>query len=83
MSRSIYVPDALWDYGRCYDTIENTGPVAVTVEVRYYGNLGSDSSTVVWATSSGDVTVGIDDEWFATDDIDGSSDPLPRPPHVG
>lgn len=63
------------DYARYVDVIENNGSAAVTVTVRYTGNLGSDSSTTVWATSSDDLVVSSDDLWFGTDDVDSGGDP--------
>jgi len=84
--RMIYVPSTApsacsgttgcGDYGRYVDVFENTGTTDVMVTAEYYCNLGSDSSTVINATSSGDMSMGTDDEWIATDDSsDGSGDP--------
>jgi hypothetical protein len=43
--------------------------------VRLDTNLGSDSSTVVVGTSSGDSVFGTNDNWIVTDDSDGTGDP--------
>jgi hypothetical protein len=75
VSRQVYVPaDA--DWARYYDLIVNTSKSARTVTVELYGNLGSDSSTKVTATSDDDLQVEASDAWLATDDFaDGDGDP--------
>lgn len=75
VTRYAYVPETGGDYIRYYDLIENTGGSSETLVVRYTCNFGSDSSTVVWGTSSGDTTVDVDDSWFGTDDSDATGDP--------
>lgn len=75
VSRTAYVPETGGDFVRYYDTITNTGDAAAVVAVRYHGNLGSDGSTTVWGSSSGDTTVSPADYWYGTDDTDGSGDP--------
>jgi hypothetical protein len=75
VTRHVHVPASGGDYARYYDTIENTGGSDVTVTVSYTGNLGSDSSTIIWGSSSGDTTVDRNDTWFGTDDMDGTWDP--------
>jgi hypothetical protein len=76
VSRTILVPDAAGrDYARYFDSIRNTSSRSVTVQVRISGNLGSDGSTYVWATASGDASVAANDTWFGTDDSDGDGDP--------
>ncbi len=76
VSRAIHVPDEEGrDYARYTDTIENVGDETVAAQVRYTGNLGSDSRTSVWGSSSGDTAVTAEDTWFGTDDDDGSGDP--------
>lgn len=76
VSRRILVPDeAGRDYARYIDTFENPGTSPVTVQVGYFGNLGSDEGTTVWASSSGDLLVAHNDHWFGTDDEDGDGDP--------
>jgi MYXO-CTERM domain-containing protein len=67
--RTAWVPETgSHDYLRYYDTFENTGSSAATVTVRYYGDLGSDTSTITTATSSGDTTVDLTDTWYCTHD---------------
>jgi len=41
---------------------------AITVPVRWGGNLGSDSSTFIKGTSSGDTILNASDDWVITDD---------------
>ena len=36
--------------------------------MRYYGDLGSDTSTITTSTSSGDTTVDLTDHWYTTHD---------------
>lgn len=76
--RLIYVPSGSsgMNYARYLDLVRNptAGPLMATVVIA--GNLGSDSSTVVTGTSSGDMTVTTADQWFTTDDsTDGGGDP--------
>lgn len=73
--RFIYVPMTMGRYGRYLDVVSNPGATEAAVTIAIQGNLGSDSSTVVMATASGDMIVSNADNWFATDDTDGSSDP--------
>lgn len=80
VARKFYVPDsksgALGNFGRWYDSLYNPTESPITVSVEYYGNLGSDTSTVVTNTSDGDTTVEITDQWIATDDsTNGGGDP--------
>jgi len=76
VSRTILVPnEAGRDYARYIDTFENLNEGPISIQVRYTGNLGSDGSTTVWATSSGDTSVAPNDQWFGTDDVDGDGDP--------
>ncbi|MFO0714032.1 MAG: MYXO-CTERM sorting domain-containing protein [Sandaracinus sp.] len=72
--RLVYVPTT-GDWGRYLEVLDNPGATDLTTTVTISGNLGSDGSTVLMATSSGDGTVDPTERWFATDDIDGSSDP--------
>jgi hypothetical protein len=69
VQREAYVPaTGSHDYIRYFDTVENTSGATVTVTVTYSGGLGSDTSTIVTATSSGDTTVSTADFWYCTDD---------------
>ena len=74
ITRRIYVP-ANQGYARFLEVIRNAGGAAVTTTVRLDSNLGSDSSTVIVGTSSGDTTFTVADDWIVTDDTDGSGDP--------
>jgi len=74
VQREAYVPaTGSHDYIRYYDTVENTSGSTITVTVTYSGGLGSDTSTIITATSSGDITVSTADMWYCTDDT--GSDP--------
>lgn len=73
--RFIYVPLRGGNWARYLEVISNPGATAVTATIAITGNLGSDSSTRVLATSSGDLTISPDDAWATTDDSDGSGDP--------
>jgi MYXO-CTERM domain-containing protein len=75
VARQVYVPATGSSYIRYLDTIENTGTTTQTVTVGYYCDLGSDSSTTVWGTASGDAVVDTTDGWIGTDDMDTSGDP--------
>jgi MYXO-CTERM domain-containing protein len=73
--RIIYVPSEGGDYARYLEVLENTSATAVTTTVSVFGNLGSDSSTSLVTTSSGDSSLTTADDWFTTDDSDMSGDP--------
>ncbi len=73
--RHIWVPLTGPSLARYVDVVTNPSGSDVTTTVTVNGNLGSDGSTVLVATSSGDLTIGADDSWFATDDTDASGDP--------
>ena len=47
-------------------TIQNPGEGAASPNVRFFTNLGSDGSTVVQSTSSGDAVVTPADRWFVS-----------------
>ena len=71
VSRKIYSPDDY--YVRYLDLIENTSGTEQTVTVRVSGNLGSDSSTRIIATSNGDNSFTTSDDYLLTDDSSVSS----------
>ncbi|MEC7523329.1 MAG: hypothetical protein VYE22_25845 [Myxococcota bacterium] len=76
VSRKIYVPEMGGDYVRFLDSLTNPGATDVTVTVSIEGNLGSNSTTNVYATESGDRTLDATDSWFGTDDAtDGAGTP--------
>lgn len=54
--------------------LENLGLTSAQFSISFANNLGSDSNTVIEATSSGDTTVDTSDFWFITSD-GGQSDP--------
>jgi len=75
VSRKLYVP-ADDKYVRYLDIIENTSGTEQVATVRIYGNLGSDSSTAVIATSDGDTSVEASDYYVLSDDsCSGCGDP--------
>lgn len=76
VQRIAYVPATVGEYIRFIDVISNPGATPRTVTLEISGNLGSDSGTNLYASSSGDTLATVDDEWFGTDDAsDGSGDP--------
>lgn len=73
--RAIYAPDNT-DYLRYIDTFTNTGTSVRKVAVAWGGDLGSDSSTTVAASSSGDRTIDAADTWaVTTEDYPNPTDP--------
>lgn len=81
--RKIYVPNTgTLGFARYMNVLDNPGATAVTVKVRMgtadgqYCNLGSDTSTLITATSDGTGTLGPNLLWFTSDDAsNGSGDP--------
>ena len=74
VQRKIYVPeDQSW--ARFLEIVTNTSSATVNYTVSLTTNLGSDSSTVLVSTSSGDNIFNTDDNWLVTDDVDGTGDP--------
>jgi hypothetical protein len=69
LARQAHVPETGGDYIRYFDTIKNTTTATISVNVEIKGNLGSDSTTTVWGSYSGDTTVDASDYWFGTDDV--------------
>ncbi|HEX5636512.1 MAG TPA: hypothetical protein VFY78_05460, partial [Gammaproteobacteria bacterium] len=53
---------------RAVYTLTNTTGSAISTSAMVYGNLGSDGSTTVQATSSGDAVIEDADVWIITDD---------------
>ena len=53
-------------FGRLLTLATNETDTAVTAWIAHDGNLGSDSDTITVATSSGDTTIGVDDNWVVT-----------------
>ena len=61
---------------RVLATFDNPTAGSMTVPVQMDTNFGSDGSTQVQATSSGDLIVGSADTWFVTSEGTPSSDPV-------
>lgn len=75
VQRHVYVPASGGTYARYVDVIVNPGAADETVTIEVFGNLGSDSSTRIVGSSSGDTALSTADVWFATDDAtDGGGD---------
>ena len=69
VSRKVTVPTlGVQDFARTVDVFTNPSSSAISVSVQLLGNLGSDATTTVFATSDGDLIVEPTDLWFATDD---------------
>lgn len=72
--RKVYVPaDQPW--ARYLEIVTNNGASSVDYPLRIQSNLGSDGSTVVAGTSSGDTVFDANDQWVVTDDVDAADDP--------
>ena len=65
MWRKVFVPDND-EFGRWLNYFQNTSATSQTVTAMFSNNLGSDSNTVITATSSGDLTAGTNDTWIAS-----------------
>lgn len=75
VQRKIYVPEDQ-SFARFLEIVTNAGSSTVNYTVNINTDLGSDGSTVLVGTSSGDNIFNTDDNWLVTDDdIDGSGDP--------
>jgi hypothetical protein len=76
--RKVFVP-ANDSFARWQNIITNTGASPETVRVQTANNLGSDGSTIVFGSSSGDAAASTADTWVGTfDDFSGD----PRLAHV-
>ncbi|MCB9597337.1 MAG: hypothetical protein H6719_31725 [Sandaracinaceae bacterium] len=76
--RLIYVPTGGTgqNYARYLDLVRNPTAAPIMATVMINGSLGSDSSTTITGTSSGDTVLTVADTWFTTDDTtDGGGDP--------
>ena len=73
--RKVYVPSTGTGFARFLEIVTNTGTTATTYNLGISTNLGSDSSTHVINTSSGDAVFTTADKWIITDDVAGSGDP--------
>ncbi|MBI4552857.1 MAG: T9SS type A sorting domain-containing protein [Candidatus Latescibacteria bacterium] len=80
ISRKVFVPDEGGRFARYLNIVVNPADTAVTVDLKVNGDLGSDSSTNLRATSISVGTFSLsnvsvaDYLWFVTDDED-TSDP--------
>ena len=75
VQRQVYVAST-YPFARYLDSFTNPSSSPITVTVRLSGNLGSDTGTIIYTSSSGNATVDANDYWFVTDDgTDGSGDP--------
>jgi hypothetical protein len=73
--RLIYVPLTDGNYARYLDIVRNPTASTMNATINIAGNMGSDSDTVLYADSSGDLTADVSDSWFGTDDsMDGAGD---------
>ena len=71
--REITVPVAgTADFARSIEVFHNPTEAPISFSASVVGNLGSDASTTVFATSDGDLDVEPTDTWFGTDDDDPS-----------
>lgn len=81
VSRRVFVPDHD-EFIRFMTIVTNVGAAPEIVYFVTANNLGSDSNTEVYATSSGDETVTPDDDWIASfEAFDGSG--LSSDPRLG
>ena len=74
VTRRIYVPSNQ-AFARFLEVCSNPGTTAITATIQIDSDLGSDASTVVVRTSSGDAIFSVADDWIVTDDADGTGDP--------
>jgi hypothetical protein len=67
VSRSVYVPAAAGQgYARWVNTVTNHGATATEVHLYVDNNLGSDSNTKIFGSSSGDAAASTADTWVGT-----------------
>ena len=74
VTRKIFVPMNA-AFARFLEIIENTSATPEMATVRIDTNLGSDGSTQLVGTSSGDTMFTPVDDWIVTDDTNGAGDP--------
>ncbi|MFT0859063.1 VWA domain-containing protein [Ancylobacter sp. G4_0304] len=74
--RKGYVPSSGAAYARFTEFLTNTTSSTITRTLTLSTNLGSDGSTRILSTSSGDTTFSTGDNWIVTDDAtSGGGDP--------
>lgn len=84
ITRTIYAP-ADQNYLRYFDTFTNATAAPLVLTAVFGGNLGSDSSTTLSRTSSGDATLNMADHWAITieNDLLNPAGPAENDPVVG
>lgn len=70
-------------FARWLVSLNNTGAAPVTTTYEWNGNLGSDGSTFIVTTSSGDAAASSADRWAVSNDTDGDTTSIPEDPVVG
>ena len=73
--RRLYVPSGAPGFARILDSFTNPTASSVTLSILMQVNMGSDGSTVIVGTSSGDTAFTTADRWVSSDDVDGAGDP--------
>jgi Ca2+-binding RTX toxin-like protein len=81
VSRKVFVPATGEPFARFLTLLRNAGAAPVTTTYRFEGNLGSDSSTRIRLTSSGDATAAVGDAWAVSDDT-ADTPPEPEDPRI-
>jgi hypothetical protein len=76
LHREITVPNTgTEDFARTVDVFTNPTTSDITTTVHIVGNLGSDTATTIFATSSGGTAPSVNDQWIGTDDADNTGSP--------
>ncbi len=81
VTRKVFVPNNN-NFVRWLNVVTNTGSEPAQVAISLRGLLGSGSSTRLTATSSGDSSLGANDQWFTTAQIVPQGTPS-RQPRIG
>ncbi|MGE0785591.1 MAG: putative Ig domain-containing protein [Sandaracinaceae bacterium] len=68
VSRHAYVPASGGNWIRYYDLIRNPTGSAVMATIQIHGGLGADAFLEITGSSTGDILVTDEDDWFTTDD---------------
>jgi Ca2+-binding RTX toxin-like protein len=82
-SVKVYASSKAIGFGRWLAILRNTGAAPVTTTYTFSGNLGSDGSTFIVTTSSGDAAASTADRWAVSNDTDGDPTLVPEDPVVG
>ncbi|MFO0650315.1 MAG: MopE-related protein [Polyangiales bacterium] len=76
VTRKIYVPPTTGaGWARFLEVLTNPTSAPITAAIRIQTNAGSDGSTTIITSSSGDTAFTTADRWLTTDDSDGGGDP--------